>query len=193
MSKDRGLTHNEAIVIDGRNFEFVKERLAGGGVYRSDDHSLYLRIGGVQETAEEHIYIQALRNRGFPVSEVVGSGRVNDQYYFIEKSLGEKPFGIIFGEEYASTRFIKDRTFEGYLDIMQRFTDASFNPANHRHAIPDLFELSLASYTSRQYDIDKERLISLIAKAQSRIAYLPSVDVHEDLGPFNVMPGGVID
>ena len=183
----------ERLKINGAVYEHVKDRLAGGKIFRAEDGGSYLRIGDPQLTAEEHIHQVSLKNRGYPVSDVLSHGKHNEQYYYVEESLGEKPFGIQFGEEFRSDGKISDQTFGRYLSIMRQYTSAVFNPANHRHAKTDIRQIALLPYTTYQYNLDQARMDRLFTRAQDRTNQLPIVEIHEDLGPFNVMDRGVID
>lgn len=183
----------DQLIIAETEYDHVKDRLAGGRIYRAHDGDSYLRIGEKQLTAEEHIHLVALANRGYPVARVSDSGTHGDDYYFIEESLGEQPFAIQFGKEYQESGVISDQTFERYLDVMRQYTDASFDPKNHRHAKTDIRQISLLKFTRYQYGLDEAKLDKIFTKAQERVGVLPTVEIHEDLGPFNVMDRGVID
>lgn len=190
MTKDSLLPD---IKVNDVNYRHVKNRLAGGRIYRATDGESYLRIGDKQLTAEEHIHLLSLCNRGFPVAKILNHGKRDEEYYFIEESLGEEPFALQFGEEFSDQGVISDKTFERYLGVMQRYAEASFDPKNHRHHKFDIRQISLLKYIQSQYSLNTARLDRLFTKAEKRLAELPSVEIHEDLGPFNVMDRGVID
>lgn len=193
MSEMRSSDRPEHLVIEGVDYDFLQTRISGGAVYSANDKSSYLRIGESLETAAEHIHLVSLGNRGYPVGKVLTAGKWGTEYYYVEESLGTENFGRMFGAEFAEHGRISDETFGSYIEVLDKYLRASFDPREAKHAQSNVRSIAHAADTIQQYGLDEALLNQLLDKCQARLDALPRIEMHADLGPFNTMPGGVID
>ena len=141
----------------------------------------------------------SLQERGFPVANVLDSGEYgNDEWYFIEQSLGEATFSQQFREEYLQDGEVSAPTHESYLKVLDTYAAAQFDPANRTHiAIEEFLEAAIpdsdiiANYLQLGGDID--RYHTAIKKAADELRECPMGVLQLDLNPFNILEGGVID
>lgn len=188
------------ISINGETFDIVKpSRLLPGMVLRSQSRKAYARLGPKESALQEHIHTVSLRERGFPVAQVLESGEYGtDQWYFIEESLGEETFHDQFAQEYEKNGAISDETFKRYSAIVQQYASAQFNP-NNRTAISaaEFVEATIpdssivANYAQCGKDVD--RYHEAIAAATTNLADAQMGVVQYDLNPFNILEHGMID
>ena len=190
----------KSVEINGEIFDVVKAvRLLPGMVLKSRTREAYARLGPKRSTLEEQIHTISLHERGFPVARVLESGRhSDDEWYFIEESLGDKTFHVQFSEEYEATGAVSNETFSRYLHVLQAYTTAQYDPANRTDisakefvetAVPD--DEVLANYQLCGGNI--ERYHEAMAQAIEKISDSPMGVLQFDLNPFNVLDNGVID
>ena len=189
-----------SVVLQGEVFDVVKPaRLLPGMVLRSQSRDVYARLGPKQSALEEQVHTVSLYKRGFPVAQVLSSAEYGEEeWYFIEESLGEKPFHVQFADEWSKDRVVSDGTFVRYADVMQRYITAQFDPANYstvsatdfvREAVPD--HRILANYQICGGDI--ARYHQALASATDRLTGVPMGVLQLDLNPYNVLDRGIID
>lgn len=191
MISNEQLNYGDTIL--GGAFSLVQTRLKDGAVYVNHDKSQYLRIGDKELSIAEEIQTRTLAHKGFPVAKIVRHGEVGDKWYFIEESLGERPLGHIFGDEYAAHGAITDQTFAAFMSVMKTYADASLAPTNRHRTSESLHDISLVGSTRQQYPIDQGIFDSVLSKLESRLTKVPAATLNTDLGPFNIMTKGVID
>ncbi|MGE5298924.1 MAG: phosphotransferase [Acidobacteriota bacterium] len=188
------------ITINGELFDVVKPtRLLPGMVLKSKTRDVYARLGPKASALEEQIHTISLQERGFPVANVLDSGEYgNDEWYFIEQSLGEATFSQQFREEYLQDGKVSAPTHESYLKVLDTYAAAQFDPANRTHiAIEEFLEAAIpdstiiANYLQLGGDID--RYHAAIKKAADELRECPMGVLQLDLNPFNILEGGVID
>ena len=198
MSEKQIVNEESTVEIDGQTFEIVKAtRLREGMVIKSGN--VYGRVGPKQSTLEEQIHTEALYNRGFPVSEVVSSGDVGDgEWYFTEKSLGDKTFHEMFNSEYQQNGQVSSATFDAYLAVIDAYTNAQVKPSNHSDISLQNFIERFApnsriypSYIYFGYDFDEYKHALKLASEKLQSAAMGVLQF--DLNPFNILEGGVID
>ena len=177
-------------IMDGK-FRFVQERLQGGAVYKSEKE--YLRLGERVVTMTEEVQTVALGRKGFPVAEVTGHGEIDGNWYFTETSLGNDHFGNIFRRDYEKGGQVSEANFLKFMAVMGLYTRASFGTKNRTLHRESLRDISLFRETRDQYPIDPDLMDKLIVKAGKRLVDMPNGIICGDLGPFNILPGGVID
>ena len=190
----------QTVEINGEIFDVVKPvRLLPGMVLKSRTRNVYARVGPKQSALEEQIHTVSLYERGFPVAGVLESGTYSDdEWYFVEESLGDKTFHVQFSEEYKATGAVSNETFTRYLHVLEAYTTAQYNPANRTDvsakefietAVPD--SDVLANYQICGGDI--ERYHEAMSKATEKISGSPMGVLQFDLNPSNVLENGVID
>ena len=193
------MSHEQKTVdIDGEVFDVIKpSRLLDGMVLRRGD--TYARLGAKDSTLEEQVHTKALRDRGFPVPEIIESGDYGDnQWYFVETSLGEETFHDRFSAEYQKHGHVSDETYSSYLAVIDAYMQAQVAPDNRSTISAEDFigacvrEEHLGHvYSYFEKDFDKHQ--SAIKKAQDRLEGAPMGILQYDLNPFNVLEGGLID
>lgn len=186
----------QQLKLEDTNWNFVKTRTLGqGAVYLSAYEDRYLRIGSDDDIRNEAGFAKSIHDMGFPVPEVLSDGTIDaDTYYFTESSLGTKTFGDTFREEYRDSGAIEETSFGQYCRVASLFLVAQLKSAPSSGEQSNLRDgLNLDNVIEENPDLSKEALEKAFAKAVARVAILPLVLTHGDLGPFNMLPGGVID
>lgn len=186
----------QQLQLENTDWHSVKERTIGQGiVYLSITGDRYLRIGPKNSIRDEVEFAKTLHNMGFPTPEVISGGEIDaDTYYFIESSIGTRTFGDIFKEEYASTRVVEETSFDQYCRIASQFLVAQLESASAISEQGNLRDgVNLDNVIEENPDLAKENLKEAFSMAEARVVNLPQVLTHGDLGPLNMLPGGVID
>ncbi len=186
------------IFLDGKRFIYIKDRLAGGSVFVSQDRSEYLRTSTKEEIEGEVNLTKDLYNRKFPVPLILKTGILeNGINYYIEKSIGDRVFGDIFKEETRSFNYVNDESFNMFIEIIKKYCEVQFNKKNFvPHNINSLDEVISISNVMKNnepsYKI-KESFIRAYEKAKQRVMSLPWGYIQPDLNAFNILPNGIID
>jgi hypothetical protein len=188
------MTFPNTIQVESKQFTHVKTRkYTPVAVYTTGD--LYLRIGPSELISPELSRHQELEEYGFPIPTFVSSGTHELGMYYIEKSVGEHPFGITFAKKYSQTGGIDNESFEKFLELSRVFVNAQLQT----HPKPDDFD---AFYSDKGVSFDivieeqpelKELVDLTVNKMKSRLQTLPLVVTHGDFNPFNIVEGGIID
>ena len=192
-------TH-KPIIINGEVFDVIKPlRLLPGMVLRSQTRDAFARLGPKESTIQEQIHTVSLRERGFPVAQVLDSGPYSEnEWYFVEESLGSEPFHVQFVREYEQTGRVSDATFDRYRAVLEQYIAAQFTPSNFttvsarefvETAIPD-------SDITANYEIcggDSMKYREALNQAIQRLTSTTMGVLQFDLNPFNVLDRGVID
>lgn len=187
------------IKLDNREFVIVKPtRLRDGMVLYNKTDNLYARLGEKQATLEEQIHTISLKEKGFPVPTVISSGSHEDAWYFVENSLGEKPFHKIFVDEYEKYNAVSDESFKKYFDVIALYTQAQMHPKNStRISAAEFIEILIPneqvvpSLAYFNHDIQKYQQAITQATAQLSNAHMGVLQF--DLNPYNILENGVID
>lgn len=182
--------------LENTDWDFVKARTIGqGSVYLSINGDRYLRTGPKDSIRAEAEFAKTLHDMGFPTPEVLSDGEIDaDTYYFTETSLGTRTFGDIFREEYTATGVIEEASFDQYCHIASLFLVAQLKSAPILREQGNLRDgVNLDNVIEENPDLGKEDLEEAFAMAEARVVNLPQVLTHGDLGPPNMLPGGVID
>jgi len=186
----------QQLQLEDTNWNFVKARTLGqGAVYLSADGNRYLRTGSDEYIRDEAEFAKSIHDMGFPVPEVLSDGTIDaNTYYFTESSLGTKTFGDAFREEYRDSGAIDETSFGQYCRVASLFLIAQLKSATSIGEQSNLRDgVNLDNVIEENPDLGKEALEEAFAKAVARVAILPLVLTHGDFGPFNMLPGGVID
>ncbi len=178
------------IEIEGKTYELVKEQRRGLSVYRGEN--AYARVGAPERVAHNIDVHRTMEKSGFPVPRVIAQGKLGENDYFIEQSLGEKTFRTLFEEDISATGAISEERFTEFLRICKRFLEAQaktvvpVDPESFAKGIHlDILREELPQYT-----------ISLGQKFErvcERLASFPYVFTHGDFNAANILPLGVID
>lgn len=188
------------IVINGEAFDVIKpQRLLPGMVLRSQTRDAFARLGPKESTIEEQIHTVSLRERGFPVARVLDSGTYGEnEWFFIEESLGDEPFHVQFVREYEQTGRVSDETFSRYYAILERYIAAQFTADNFTTISPREF-VTVAIPDNEiiaNYEIcggDSEKYLEALNRVVERLTGTTMGILQLDLNPFNVLDHGIID
>src|SRR3989344_141010 len=114
---------NKTIVIGKKNFS-LQNRRAYKPVYVYKGRDLFLRLGPAAIVQKELKLHQHLIRLGFPFAAIVSSGKYKNQFYYIEKSLGNIHFGQIFSKDIQNQKRISKKNFGRFLTITKKFAEA---------------------------------------------------------------------
>lgn len=190
----------QTVTLNDELFDVVKaERLMPGMVLKSRSHDTYARLGAKQSTLEEQIHTVSLYERGFPVARVLESGAYSDtDWYFIEESLGDKPFHVQFTNEWQTDGKVSDETFTRYASIMKQYIDAQCAVTNRTDISAQNFVDTVvphnhidANYMTCGGNVD--RYHNALARATNRLQGAPMGVLQLDLNPYNILDRGMID
>jgi len=181
------------LIIEGKTYNFVKKRsYLPVTIYKSSTD--YLRIGPKDLILKEIEYQKNLLGFGFPVPKITKEGEYQDQYYFIEPSLGEKHFGQIFQANLSDAKTVSDTDFSVFLALIKKYAEAQLKTVTTNKFVPTEFECMI------HYDVIVKELPALekstteaMRKAEENISTLPIVLTHGDFNPHNILEQGVID
>jgi|GEM_PF-823382 len=199
----QGLSETEpklpkSILVEGKTFTYIKNRLIGGQGFVSQDGTEYLRTANAAEIAEEVNLTKDLFERGFPVPEVVSTGMLeNGTAYYIEKSIGERVFGDIFMDETKAEGCVRDATFDAFLAVMKKYCKAQFDQKNFvpqdMEALAGIVAFENVMRNNPPSPEESSAFFEAYERVSKRVAALPWGYVQADLNAFNVLHGGVID
>jgi hypothetical protein len=201
LSSMRALCHSAILsamekpklIIEGKVYTFVKNRNhVPVSIYKSSTE--YLRIGPKELLLKEIDYQKTLLGFGFPVPEIIKEGAYEDQYYFIEPSLGERHFSQIFKANLSDVNTVSNTDFAVFLALIKKYAEAQLKTVTASKFIPSEVEGMI------KYDVVVNELPNLekmtteaMRKAEGRIATLPIALTHGDFNPHNILEAGVID
>jgi hypothetical protein len=180
------------IIVDDTQYTHVcGNRFNGRAVYRGP--AKYMRIGLPTIIAHEESLHRRLWDAGFPVAQILQTGEVNGQPFFVEASLGDSVLGELFEAEMQAHGVVTDASFRNLLMIVLRWAEAQLQHVATPDIPPDL------ASTVRLTDV--ERLLphltpltrQVFLRLQQRFACFPTVLTHGDFHPYNLCSGGVID
>jgi hypothetical protein len=182
---------NEDIVLKGKSFTFVKSRhLLPVSVYKGEDS--YLRVGPKEILGPELELHRNLLRYGFPVPEIIEHGELNNEFYYLEASLGENHFGEIFREDCMEHGKISDENFSRFLEISKKFAKAQLKTELEPNEEGFYIGIHVDSILEELPDI-KDDIVRAFKKAVQNTRDLPWVLTHGDFNPFNIFTKGVID
>ena len=180
------------LIINNQTFEYIKTRMyVPVSVYKGED--CFLRIGPKDLISEEISKQKKLIEFGFPIAEILSEGEFENQYYFIEKSLGDEILGDIFWNEMERIGNISSEHFDGFLKITSKFGEAQLNTIQNGEEWESFKESILLNYTLEEFPDLKDNLIKAVEKAQIRLRGIPYVISHGDFNAYNLFWDGVID
>lgn len=189
MAEAKGPT--KTLEVRGRRFEYLSTRAYDPTeVYQSG--SAYLRIGPAKLISKELALQRMLLKKGFPVAEIMDSGRLGKQQFYIEKSLGKVVLRHVFASDHSRYGRVLEKNFSVYLKLTERFANAQLSTISRAHA--NGFDKSMNLVDLMIEFPEMAGLISeAFRKAKSRISRFPLVLCHGDLNVSNFLPKGIID
>jgi hypothetical protein len=193
-----GSKDEQRIFVRGKTFRYIKDRLNGGKVFVNQDNTEYLRTADPAESAGEVCLANELRERGFPVPELLATGMLEDgTAYYVERSVGDRIFGDVFREETRSQGRVSDASFDDFVGVIKRYCAAQFDPNNitraDKAALGRLTEIENVMRNNPPSRGTEKMFAEAHDKACRKVMSLPWGYVQYDFNPFNVLRGGVID
>ena len=182
------------ITVDGIVYTQVErrrpERALDSDVYRSENS--YLRIGAPDVIGRTIRIHREMESAGFPVARMLSEGVQGGRRYFIEESLGDVTFRLLFTRETETTGKVSDKTFDAFADVAKKFLHAQAKartPSDARGFAAGI-HLDVLAEELPQYRLSLPMRFERILQ---RLEIFPFVLSHGDLGPANMYPRGVID
>ncbi|GAB7032579.1 phosphotransferase [Streptomyces sp. NPDC021749] len=174
------------------DWEFVKDRTATqGAVWRSADGLFYKRTGGEDLCAEiEFQHLAA--GLGYPVPEIIDSGKENEGHFVIERSLGTASLHDEALSDAQRDGAVRDLVISTAASVGSQLLRAQ---ATHPLTAAPWFDKAAfaANVFEENPDLDTPRVHEAVKRALDRTAALPMVHGHLDYGLPNVLAKGVID
>jgi hypothetical protein len=180
----------QEITLNEETFTFLKTRRYGSTIYRGKHGAKYLRHGAV---AQELKLQEFLVSNNVPVSQILSTSTDHGVAYFIEKSLGEKHYGHLFGENFTELNKIDSPVFKAFLETSEAaLSSIAATPIhdsmNTEFPLDDYMEMLHKSFPahSRFFDQLKVQLESDIQRSSKSWQ-------HGDFNAHNIIGEGIID
>lgn len=188
----------ETYQIHEKVYEIIKpKRLREGMVLKHGD--TYARLGPKDAVLEEQVHTESLFRRGFPVPRILESAAHGDnEWYFVEESVGDETFHNQFMRETQETGGVNDATYAGYLDLVGKYLDAQTQKGNRTNVKASDFVAALLDENAVlgnycYFENPAEPYQAAIEKAIQRLASADMGILQFDLNPYNILQKGVID
>lgn len=182
---------DKSLIIGGKTYELVSTQQRGASaIYRGSGE--YLRIGEKSVIEQSLTVHKTMDAAGYPVAKLTGEGKLGHRYYFSEESLGVRPLGDEFEDDWKRGGNISEEHFRELLQIVERFADAQIGT----HTTGSARELASGIFLDVLCDElpeYAERIRSRFSIAHERLSAFPFVLSHGDFNPRNLFPAGVID
>lgn len=188
----------ETYQLGEKVYEVVKpKRLREGMVLKHGD--TYARLGPKDAVLEEQVHTESLLRRGFPVPQILESAaHGDDEWYFVEESVGDETFHNMFKTEMDDKGKVTDATFNSYLSLMSRYLDAQVRDENHTTVTASEFIAALLDESAVlgnycYFENPAEPYCDAIKKVTKRLTNADMGILQFDLNPYNILENGVID
>lgn len=182
----------EKITVNEVEYSFViNQRDRNSAIYKSGD--TFLRIGK-RETINAQLALHTqMESTGFPVPKLLGSGEIDGQYYFTEKSLGDNHIGQLFSNDMQEKAEVSPDRFEEFLLVVEKFAEAQLHTGSETRDYEDFANGIHLHELCVEMPEHADRLRARFEMVKDSSAELPFVLTHGDLNPHNMYPLGVID
>lgn len=180
------------ITIAGKTYTHVKTQRSGfSAIYK--DETTFLRIGDKEKIKKDLAFHKKMEAYSFPVPKIISEGEFDNFSYFIEESVGDEHFGIIFKRETEKFGQIQDETFDQFITILVKFAEAQLRTII---TVPDWDSFSKGihlDYLILELPAEKDVIIDTFNLVKNKLSVFPFGLVHGDLTTFNIFPKGIID
>ncbi len=180
------------ITIGSKVFEYVDTQRDGTTAIYKDD-STYLRIGNKERIEKDLSFHKRMESYSFPVPNIYSEGIIDEMSFFIEESLGAEHFGNIFKEETEKFGKIQNETFEQFIEICIRFTEAQLKTVTDLKDWKSFKQGIHLDILCKELPDKKEEIMNAYKQIEERLNVFPFVLTHGDMTPFNMYPKGMID
>jgi len=120
---EKSATNHTSIIINNKVFNYVKTReYTPVSVFKSDDE--FLRIGPKDLLEPELDFQKKLLDYNFPIPKIIAEGEYNNEFYFIEESLGNVTLADLFWEDNKTQGYISDEHFASFLAVSKEYAKA---------------------------------------------------------------------
>lgn len=136
---------------------------------------------------------KAMEMAGYPVAELLDSGKLGYRYYFLERSLGDAPLGDLFAADYASHGNISEEHFSQLLKIAEHFARAQMGTQTSSGPAGELSVGIFLEVLCDELPEHAKRIRERFDQAFERLSVFPFVLSHGDFNPRNLFSAGVID
>lgn len=182
----------QTITLQNKIYKLVREQRDGiSAIYKNGDE--YVRIGSSEKIVPDLALHKKMEAFGFPVAKLIAEGKLGDQHYFVEHSLGELHLGNLFGGDVSNTGTIGEVHFNEFLKVVEKFAKAQLTTRSEEkdfNVFADGIHLDILCSELPQY---KDKIMALFESISYRLADFPFVITHGDFNPNNLYPAGVID
>lgn len=186
--------HIPGASINGREFEFIKDRRNGTKIYSAPDKQSYLRLGAASEIQSELRFHHHLLEQGYPVPKIIEEGEWEaGQKYFLESSAGEEKFGIIFRDDCKNNGTISEETFQSFYKIVKQYLEAQKREKITEKNWESVFIATHFDLLLAELPTEKQSIMAVWEKVKTDLKDAPFVLCHGDFNAFNILPDGVID
>lgn len=134
-----------------------------------------------------------METAGYPVAKLVATGKVGHRYYFVERSLGEKPLGDSFEADWRKSGEISEDHFRELLQIAELFADAQIRTSTTLGPAKELASGIFLEVLCDELPDVSDKIRTKFAQVFERLSVYPFVLSHGDFNPRNLFPTGVID
>jgi len=186
-------TDNQVLQIDENSFDFVKKRTYDPiSVYQNKGS--FLRIGSKKLITKELNIHRQMLSQGFPIAQIIKEGIYENQYFYVEESLGDTHLGETFGQECTKNKEISKPSFSTFKDLSKKFTTAQLSDQESGVRNEKEFLQGFRIDTIiEELPALKEDVLKAFNKFKTRVSIFPIVLTHGDLNPYNFLPKGIID
>ncbi len=186
------LNFPKQIAINGEIYEHVDvQRGELSSIYKGVD--VFLRIGEQEKIAKDLAFHKEMEKLGFPVPKLLNEGEYAGMSYFIEQSLGEKCYGIIFKEETEQFGKIQDRTFAQFTESCMRLAKVQLDTATKQQDWAQFEKGIHLDVICQELPNLKKNITNKVKLIENNLSQFPFAMSHGDFTPFNIYPEGIID
>jgi hypothetical protein len=182
----------QSLEINGEKYKLLKKRIYNP-VYVYRGKNKFLRIGSSSVVGRELALHRRLLACGFPLAKILGSGKMGNQKYFIEESLGDRHFGQIFAHDCRVRGSVSTSNFEAFRKVLLKFASAQLSTRKKSGNFQHFHKGINLHFMNKESPKQRTKTALAIKLMQKKLQKLPFVQTHGDLGPFNIYPKGVID
>lgn len=183
---------DSSLILDGKSFELVKTReYSPISIYKSGDN--FLRIGPKDLIQRELNLHKNLLTFGFPIPEILKEGSTENQYYYIESSLGDVLLGDVFWHDCQKNSLISENNFKIFLGVTKKFTQAQLRTSKPEKSYESFYYGLHVDVMMEELPELRSDIIKGFEKLKEQTNTLPTVLTHGDLNPYNIFEKGVID